>query len=214
MRTFDELVSQLRSAQGAGFDVTAGQAGIVLNRWIKRLAVTSKWIREERELGPSVLNQDLYEIDDDIVDIHELVVAGQPAQRKSIDDLFNLKSGQASLSNGPPWTVFCPRNDAAGDKFVAIYPVPDVAGASLLALCSVAPPDLSGTSRPPFPDDQEDTLLNGCKATFYRELDENPDEGDRFEQLFRDEAERLRRRGNSRVGSGPFRIPSYRDVVR
>lgn len=214
MLTVSQLVSELRAAEGAGFDVSAIQATLVVDRWIKRLAAVSKWIREERELGPAVAGVDVYEIDNDIVDIHEMVVGGEPAQRVSVTDIFRLKSGQSWLRNGPPWVVFCPKFDSVGTKMVQVYPAPEV-GTSLLGLCSVMPAGtLANDYVPPFPDDYEETILNGAKSTLYRELDENPDEGDYYEQKFMADAETLRRRANSRVGSGPFRIPSYRDVVR
>lgn len=218
MLTFNQLVAQLRDAQGAGFDVSATQAGIVLNRSIKRLATASKWIREEREFGPAVAGQDTYPIPADIVDIHELIIAGEPSQRASTEDVFRLKAGSVSLRGGPPWTVFCQRSDATGTKLLGIFPAPAVneqvaPGASLLALCSVSPADIQGSNVPPFPDDFEDTLLAGAKATLYRDLDENPDEGDIYEQRFDAGAEKLRRRANSRVGNGAFRIPTYRDLV-
>jgi hypothetical protein len=214
MLTVDELVDQLRSAEGAGFDVEATQDRNVVNRWARRLAVASLWVRDERELGPSVAGQDRYEIPGDIIEIHDLIFDGELAARKPVEDLFRLGAGSALLTNGPPWTVYADRSDATtGAKLLMLYPPPDDDDLPITALCAVIPGELGPDDSPPFPDDQEETLLNGCKATLYRELDENPDEGATYEALFVQQAEDLRRRRNSMVGSGAFRIPSYRDTV-
>jgi hypothetical protein len=208
---FDGHVAQLRAAEGGGFDVGTDQARIVLNRWIKRLATISRWVKEERELGPTVSGQDTYAVDPDIVEIELLVVGGAEAERKSRSALFRLKNGSATLRGGPPWIVYAHSYLADGSKEFSIFPGPDadgtvLSGASITGLCAVTPGTLSGGDIPPFPDDQEETLLNGAKSELYRTLDEDPDSGDRYEQLFLAAAEDLRRRGNAQVGSGFFQI--------
>jgi hypothetical protein len=213
VRTVDGLVDQLRSAEGAGFDVGVNQTRIVVNRWIKRLAVASLWVRDERELGPTTAGADRYVIPPDIVEIHDLLVGDELAARKSVEDLFQLRSATAFLTGGPPWTVYADRASSTEQKLLMIYPPPETDGISITALCAITPAELEGGDTPPFPDDHEDTILNGAKSTLYREIDENPDEGDRYEAMFTAQAELLRKQRNLRVGAGAFRIPSYRDVA-
>jgi len=213
MLTVAEFAAQLRSSEGAAFDVTTPQVEVIVNRWVRRLAVASLWVRDERELGPTVAGQDRYVIDPDIIEIHDLVVGADLSERQSVETLFRLGAGSAFLVNGPPWTVYADRADATtGAKLLMLYPIPDSDGVSLTALCAVIPATLGENDTPPFPDDQIETLLNGCKATLYREQDENPDEGATYEALFAQEAEDLRRRRNGMLG-GTFRIPSYRDIA-
>lgn len=215
MLTFAELVDQLRSPAGAGFDVPKDQAEEVLNRVLKRFASLSKWITEEVELGPTVAGQDIYEVDENIIEIHELYVDGADTQRVSSRDIMRLNAGVSWLRNGPPWTVFTDRETAEGVKELQIYPVPMADGASLLGFCSVLTPDLlaptvNNNFNPPFPDDMEDALLDGARAILYRDLDENPEMGDYYQAKFEAQGEVLRRRGNKRVGSGAFQIKVVR----
>lgn len=206
MKSFDDLVAQLRAAEGAGFDVSATQAGIVLNRWIKRLAALSKWVREERDLGPAVAGVDTYDLDSDIVDLHDLLVDGGDALEVSPTDFFRLKAGTKWLQGGPPWIAYAARDTADGTKQFSIYPAPESV-TTIVGLVSIMPGDLSHNQKPPYPDDMEQALLDGAKSTLYAELDENPGASDYYEQKFVTAAELLRRRANSQVGSGFFQAP-------
>lgn len=211
MLDFDGLVTQLRSAEGGGWDVSPTQAGVVLNRWIKRLAAISKWVKDEVDLGLTVVGQDTYDCPANVLDLHELVIGGLDTKRESRRNLFKLKNGTAWLV-GPPYAVFAPVYSSDGTHRFQIYPGPgdtgDVTtGLQMSALCSVVPSDLSGSQAPPFPDDFENTLLTGAKSQFYRELEEDHDTGDRLEAEFLRDAEDLRRRGNTQMSDGFFQIP-------
>jgi hypothetical protein len=205
VRTFDELVADLRAAEGAGFDVTAATAGRAVNEAVRRLASISKWVETEVELGPTVIDQELYEVDANIVDLSELIVGEAPYLRVGQRQFFRLKAGTLRLSSDANG-AFAPRFTSAGLKQFGLYPTPDAAGDTILGFASITPEDLTGTEVPPFPDDLERAVLDGAKVVLYQDVDENPEEAAIYDDRFRLAAEDLRRRRNSRLGSGPVQI--------
>lgn len=204
MRTFDALVARLRSPEAGGFGgVTAPRIGEVVNEAIRRFAALSLWVTDEREIATTVADQDTYELSDDVIDVLGLMVADSSRwQRASTKQMWGYRTGERSLSVNYGG-AFAPRFGPDGLKKIGLFPTPSESGLSIWALAAVMPADLSGTDVPPFPEDHEDTLLAFALETLYSEVDENVTTGQYYGQKARAGAEALRRRANSRIGSGP-----------
>lgn len=201
MRTFDELVARLRSPEAGGFGITTTRGGELVLQAIRRLAVVSEWLTDEREIGPTVVDQFLYDLDDDVIDVKGLMIDGDPKyQRVSTTEAWDLAAGvipiEARFSGS-----YSPRI-SAGNKKVGISPIPDTAGLSIVALVAIIPDDISGSEVPPFPDDAEDSISRFARAMAYEEVDEDFATADAVEAKALAYAGELHSRGTARVGSG------------
>jgi hypothetical protein len=98
-----------------------------------------------------------------------------------------------------------------GQAVVELFPTPSVSGYTIVALASTsAVPMSAGTDVPSVPEDFHQALVDGAIATGLRRIYERHDDADRYERSFsspdgQGAVQLLKRRANSRVGSGPVR---------
>lgn len=201
MLTFDELVARLRSPEGGGFNVSPTRAGELVNQAIRRLAVVSEWIIDERELGPTVAGQDLYDLPDVIAKVKGIKIAGDPMwARASTTGLWDLAAGNVRLE--PKFSGAFAQREQGEDKKLGLWPTPGTDGLSIIGLVALTPAPLSGAQVPPFPDDAEDAVQWFAKAIAYEEIDEDLASAQGFRDMALGYAGELKSRNNSRIGSG------------
>jgi hypothetical protein len=176
-----------------------------LNEAYRRLVGESKWRKTTRELGPTVAGQSQYALSDDVTDVAALHVAGsQPWLRVSPTDLWEITVGQRSFT-GPG--VFAPDWQADGTAVVELYPAPTDAGSMISALTSVLPSALttSPDSTPAVPPDFHQAIVDGAIGIGLHRIYERHDSAAPYDARLDGAVQKLERRGNSRVGSGPAR---------
>lgn len=189
----------------AGVDVDDTVAGQIVNDRYRMMVGRAKWQMQEVDLGATVAGQERYPIGDDIVDLEELLVGGEPYLRVGTRQLYRLKTGRLRLS----WDVsgaFAPAFDSDGVESVGLFEVPETAGDALLGFAAVLPTPLSGTQLPVVPEDIHPFLRDGCVADGLRLVDERLGEADNLDARFEQGIILLQQRKNSRVGSGPVQI--------
>lgn len=203
---FEDEVAQLRGAEAAGFDLSEAQAAKLLNQGIDRLAARSEWIKVEAEYGPTEAEVERYEIPGNTVRVLSVQIGESPYVPVSIKDLWEVKAGrkEAPAEGG----LFAERfSEDGATKTLGFYPIPE-AGQAIEALAAITPKEeLSGKDPLPFPDQSCRAARDFAIGLAYEQLDENIEQARFYEERGEAEAERLRRMANSRVGSGPLKIP-------
>lgn len=210
METLGDVVEQLTSAQAAGFDIRESQAIKLANEGVKRLAAASHWIKAELELGPTVAGQAGYALPDKVVKLLLLTVGeNQPYTSRSIEDLWDLRSGRAELVNTEAEPgVFAERFSADGKtKSFDVFPTPEEAGTPITGLCSIVPDDLVVADVLPFPAQSRGAVLDFATAAAYERSDENLAQAQPYEKRALGTAEGLFLLGNARSGKGVYKIP-------
>jgi hypothetical protein len=198
-----------------GFDTRTGAVSReTVKGWIndrlRTLAAESGYLRSAVELGPSVADQAQYVVPDNVTDIRRLHVSGVPYFRDSIDRIFEARAFGGVMSNGYGG-VFAPGFSTGGQHVVELWPTPSSTGLTISALCTVTATALdAGTDTPAVPEEFHPALKAGAIATGLRLIYERHDDADRWEREFSDAGsgrgavQLLKRRSNSRVGSGPM----------
>jgi hypothetical protein len=141
-----------------GFDSSASNTSdSAIDGWInervQEALATSKWRKVELELGVTVAGQAQYAVPASVVDIRAIRVdSGRRWLSVSTEDLFDLKSGDASLRNAAG--AFAANFEADADPVVELWPVPTESGLSIAALAAVTlTTDLVAADPIPLPDD-------------------------------------------------------------
>jgi hypothetical protein len=176
-----------------------------LNESYRRLVGESKWRKSTLELGPTVAGQGQYVVPSDVTDVAALQVAGsQPWLRVSQTDLWEITAGQRTFS-GPG--VFAPDYKADGTAVVELSPTPDTAGEAISALASVLPSALttSPDSSPQVPVDFHQAIVDGAIGLGLHRIYERHDAAAPYDARLDAAVQKLERRANSLVGSGPMR---------
>lgn len=208
--TFDEIVDGVL-AQG-GFAVTRSVAGGWVNEVHRKAVADSQWQMRSLSLGPTVVDQAEYDIPERVVDIVGLYVVGDDGtpgdwRRISSTDLWNVKAGRSRIVR--EGGVFAAAFGDADEKRIELYPAPETAGLEITALAAMVPVAMSSGSSPVIPDDMHGDLLDGAIALGLLRMDERADSAAAFDARFREMVGKLRRRKNSRVGSGTSRMKVY-----
>jgi hypothetical protein len=205
--TFAELYAAVRD-QG-GFDSTStgsSQADIAgwINQAYTRLVVRSKWRKAQVVIATTVADQAEYTLPATVEDIEEGILVGtEPWSAVGQETLWRLKNGNATADGG----VWAGDYDDAGNPQIELYPAPDEAGVEVSALAVLKPVPLAVDADTPIvPEDFHDAIVDGAISTGLRRINERIGEADSFEARFREEVEGLRRRGNSRLSTGPVQV--------
>lgn len=206
--TFDEIVTGVLT-QG-GFDVSTAVAGSWVHEVYRRAVAQSQWQMESLSLGTTVTGVSTYAIPERVVDIVGINLndgsgRGQPSDwlRVTPTDMWALRAGRKSVSGSGG--AFAPSYGSAGERRIELYPVPET-GAAIEALAAVLPATLSGAAVPVIPEDLHGALIDGAIALGLLRMDERADSAQTFEARFERMVQDLRRRKNSRVGSGAARL--------
>jgi hypothetical protein len=176
-----------------------------LNEAYRRLVGESKWRKATRELGPTVAGEGQYALGDDVTDVAALQVAGSgPWLRVSQTDLWEITVGTRSFSGAG---VFAPDYQADGTAVVELYPPPSTAGLPISALAAVLPSALttSPDTSPAVPADLHQSIVDGAIGIGLHRIYERHDAAAPYDARLDGAVQKLERRGNSRVGSGPAR---------
>ncbi len=207
--TFDEIVAGV--AGEGGFDVSAAMLGGWVNEVHGKAVAESQWQTESLSLGVTVADQAVYSVPDRVVDVRSIYLndgseAGQPSQwtRVSVEDLWDLNAGRRGLK----WSggVFAPSFSSVGVQGIELYPPPITAGVPITALAACLPATMVSGMSPVIPADMHGDLKDGAIALGLLRIDERPDAAAAFEVKFERMVAKLRRRKNSRIGSGASRM--------
>jgi hypothetical protein len=205
LRTFGEAVAQLQGAEAGGFNFSPAQAALLLNEGVERFAARSEWIRAERNLGPTVAGQEEYSLDDEIVKVKGLEIAGVPYTAVDVLTVWQYKQfGLPPQMAGAYAERF---NEDGKIRAIGLLPVPEEDGQPILSLAVLLPGELTAEDELPFPLEFRRGPLDYAKGIAYEDVDENPESGRFFIERANAKADELRELGNSRLGSGPYRIP-------
>lgn len=205
-----EAITAVRTE--GGFDVSSTNSSTdVITGWIWQAVNAalgeSKWRKQSRELGPTVADQAQYLLPDEVVDVASVRVnGGRPwALASSLEDVWQVQAGDGYVRNAPG--VFFANFEADTDSVVELWPVPTEAGLSIEAIAAILYADTAGadtTTTLPLPQDLVRPIaVNGAVAIGLALLENR--HGDAREHQGKADAATatLKRRANSRVGSGP-----------
>lgn len=186
-----------------GFDTSGGhvdEATVIswIEDYYRKLVARTQWRKAEISFGNTVAGQAQYAVPANVVDVRKIRVAGRPYRRVGIDDLDLLKAGEDTS----PRPVFAPAFEADADAVVELWPVPE-AGQAITSVAALLPPALSaGSSVPAVPEDFHQAIVDGAIAEGMRRIYQRHDDAQQYEQRFEDAVKELKRRANSRIGSG------------
>jgi len=192
---------------------TFAEDDAVVDQWVnekhKQLVTQSGWSTAIVTIGNTVAAQAAYDLDPNIADLAKLRVGSAPYRQVGLDQIWDLQNADSILT-GFGGGVFAPSYKADGTQQVTIFPTPDTSGVAITALASLTPADLgdvSGDSEYPVaPEDLHEAIADGAIALGFRLRSENAPEAAEFENRFQAAIELLRRRKNSRVGTGAVQI--------
>lgn len=208
--TPDEMVAAV--VQQGGFDTRSANVSVAtilgwLNEKRREIVGESRWAKAIRELGPTVVAQSQYELPGDVVDVMGVRVGGgRPLLRIGTADLWELQSGGGRIVGGAGG--FAPNFTTSGVSVVELWPAPGEAGQPISALVAALPPDLAlgGAADTLLPEDVQQGIVDGAIGIGFSRIYERPSDGAAHEARFQAKLQKLSRRANSRVGSGPVRI--------
>jgi hypothetical protein len=175
-----------------------------LNQRYREMVAESKWVKSVRDLGPTVAGQGQYAVPEDVTDVRTIRVNGSRQWLLvSTEDLWALQSGDA-------WTygaagVFAANFESDTDPVIELFPAPSTSGYEITALCAVLPSDLttSPDATPKVPIDMHQAIVDGAIGLGLLRVFERSDLAQPYEARFREAVDKLHRRANSRIGSGP-----------
>jgi hypothetical protein len=143
------------------------------------------------------------------VDIIGITVNGsKPWKRVSTTEMWELQAGSAYLRGAAG--AFAPNFQTDTDPVIELYPTPDTAGYTIEALAAVLPLDIgdatSGATVLPVPDDLAGRIcVDGPIGLGLTRLQEEADPT-LFVARYEAGKQTLKRRANSRIGSGPHQL--------
>jgi hypothetical protein len=224
------LLSDADAILASIFDANASASTqAVMRGWmhaaVREAVAEAEWRKVRRELGPTVAGTSSYEVDEDVVAIRTLQVAGsRPYTRCGAEEMIALQAGLGVVFNSPG--AFSPEfealaEDAAeatadGDtSLVTIWPAPTASGQAITALCAVQALAIgagtSGATVIGVPDDLARAIVvDGAQAIGWETALGRPDLAQAPRARYDAAKQMLERRGNSRMGRGPIRVPIVR----
>jgi hypothetical protein len=200
--TLTQLRSRVKDV--ATFDEPDATIDQIANEKHKQLVALSGWDTRITNLGTTVTDQGEYDVPSGIADLAKLRVDSTPYKQVGLDQIWDLRNGDAFLSGAGG--VFAPNYKADGTQQVSIYPTPDEDGLTIDALVTFVPATLGASDYPIVPEDVQPAIADGVVAELWRLRSENAQEAAEFENRFQGAIELLRRRKNSRIGTGPVQI--------
>lgn len=200
-----------------GFDTTTGAVSREtvrgwLNDRYRTLVAESGYLKSSVELGPTAAGQRQYVVPENVTDVRRVYVNSVPYVRAGTEQLYDARAYGNAYVSGGYGGAFAPGYNAYGQQLIELWPTPGIAGLTIEALCTISPVAMSaGTDTPAVPEEFHEALKAGAIADGLRLIYERHDDADRWEQRFSNErgtgaVQKLKRRANSRIGSGPTRI--------
>lgn len=181
--------------------------GWVLDR-IRRMISKAKWRKESRELGPVTAGEANYAVDDDVVDVTNLWVGSSNYSRVSLDELVELQQGRAWVRGAKG--AWGPQYGSDASQGITLWPTPETAGDTIVAIVAVLPPDTADNAEPPIPEDLHHHIWRGAIADGLGVSDEDP-QAAKWEAEYREGEVELAQRANSRLAKkgSRVRMPTY-----
>lgn len=186
----------------SGTDATRVQVLALLNEQYSVQVVKSRWLLETITVGTTVSGTADYALGDGVVDILSLRVGSGLYDAITTEQYWALQAGTARLSRSAG--AYALTYSSTGGTSVSLYPAPTTSGDAITVLAPATATALtdSGASTPVTPSDTHGSLIDGATALVLLRVDERPDLAGPFFQRFEAGTELLRRRKNSRSGSG------------
>lgn len=200
-------------ASEGGFDVASTMIDGWVNEVYRKAVAKAQWLMRSLEVGPTVAGAATYALPAGVVDLAGLFLPDAATGRQltynrtSTEALWAVKAGTSRLAGSGG--VFAPAFDSVSVALVELYPVPTTSGLSITALAAMIPTTLTAADTPVIPEDMHGDLKDGAIALGLLRIDERPDAAALFEQRFQTMVGELRKRKNSRVGSGSSRMKVY-----
>lgn len=212
-----ELIAAVKNE--GGFDTTTGAVSDAtitswLNDALRELVAESQYAKAAVSFGATVAGQNLYPVPANVVDVKQINVGGSPYFRAGASDLFEARAYGGSIVGG--YGAFAPGYDEAGIQTIDLFPTPDTDGVEITALAAIQATVLSAsTDSPQVPEEFHQALVDKAIGTGLHRIYERHDDAAPYDRAFSDPAgqgavQKLRRRTNSRIGSGPMRIRMVR----
>ncbi len=205
MPTVQQLVTAV--IEDGNFDVSEDRALAWLDARHALMVVRARSLRVSEEIGPTVVDQQTYDLPSDVVQIFSVTVDGVPQGNLANEDLPNANRGFLLLSGDGQ--AIAPSEDSDGDGMVALVPVPSTAGLSVVLRAARRPPALviGDESTLRIPTEFCDALIAGAIATGLLRSEQRPDLAANFEQIFGGGAEEFRvQTARKYRGAGPAQI--------
>lgn len=202
------MILKVRAEGGidAGDDVIRGW---LLDR-IERMVVEAKWRRAEVAFASTTAGDATYANPANVVDVESVKVDGEPYGLATINELWDLKQGNAVLRGRGG--VFAPWYSSDGSaEGIELWPVPDAAGLDIVALCAIKPATTADASEPPVPSEFHYGIWGGAIADGLGLTEERLSAAGFWEAKFETATAKLAARRKSLIGSGPIQIgmPTY-----
>lgn len=208
-----EMISRIRNE--GGFDSTAtnsDDSSILgwINEVYREMVTEAKWLKAVRTLTPIDAGGSTYAIPTDVSDVRSVRIAGSGTEYAlvNLEDLWSLKSSAALIS--PSFAgggAFTANYEADTDPYIELWP--ETGGSSIEALVSVIPSALGTGDTPKVPDDLQSALLEGAIGIGLDRVYSRPDLAAPKRAAFGEAKQKLSRRANSRIGSGPRQARIY-----
>lgn len=210
--TVDEVVAAVKS-QG-GFDSSsAASSDAVILTWINdaytEALAEARWLKAAVALGNTVAGTADYALPDNVVDMRSLRVgSSEPWLRVGSRDMLVLQSGNGTIVGNPGG--FAPGFDAAGASKVTLWPTPTRSGDAISGEGVIVPAELvagGGAATILVPRDlQRQILVHGAIAEGKGTVAEDAAGADWHRGKWQAAVNKLKARGNSRIGHGPTQI--------
>jgi hypothetical protein len=192
-------------------DSTRARGLEYLNQRYRRMVVETRWFTKEATISTTVADQAEYAMPTDIEDLESVYLGEERYYPVSMDDIRLLDDDESGVTSS--YGVFAQDYSSAGVLQIRLWPVPDTAGTLITGISSGNPTALTDTTNaagtPSIPTDLHQFLYAGLNADGYLYVSERPDLASVFEGEYQQGITLLRKRRNSRFGSGASVMQVY-----
>jgi hypothetical protein len=206
-----QLVAKVVTEGGfdtAASDTTSDTVLSWINEMYREMVVSAEWLRSERQLGVTVVGQDLYDLADDVIRISKVAVNGDSSWKiVAAEELLDLKwQGDVALWSAPG-VVAQVYDEVTGKQKLQLWPAPQAAGYAIQALASILPAPLTTTptdTPPLLPVDVHEAIADGAIGLGRLRIDERDDLAEPYLQKFQAAVGKLVKRRRSRIQDGAW----------
>jgi hypothetical protein len=206
-----QLVAKVVTEGGfdtAASDTTSDTVLSWINEMYREMVSSAEWLRSERQLGVTVVGQDLYDLADDVIRISKVAVNGDSSWKiVTAEELLDLKwQGDVALWSAPG-VVAQVYDEVTGRQKLQLWPAPQSAGYAIQALASILPAPLTTTptdTPPLLPVDVHEAIADGAIGLGRLRIDERDDLAEPYLQKFQAAVGKLVKRRRSRIQDGAW----------
>jgi hypothetical protein len=199
---FRDLTARLRSLSA----MSQTEAEARINQAHRRWVADCEALKVNLEIGATVVGQDSYLLEQRVVSLRSLRIAGRRYDRKSVDELEDVAASDGYVvgaGNG-----FFAQNFTEGGLYeLLLWPAPTQAGLAITGRASVLPQDLTADlDFPDLPADFHEDLIDDALATTLRRDDERLQDAQALDAQTAARKRELTGRLTHRVGRGIARV--------